>query len=168
MYKKLQISVIFLFGFALTSMQAQTMYVKENNGKQIAYILSDVQKMSFSEGNIIIKKTNNNREVYAMSDLRYLGFKDYAANITNHPKLITNATLVTYPNPVDKVLTIDLTEAEVGGTICIFTLEGKLVQMQKNDGGNSTIIDLNHLPQGVYLCQYITTTEVKSAKIIKQ
>ena len=76
-HKKLKLSAVLLLGLGLTSLQAQTMYVKESSGTQTAYTLSNVRKMTFSGGNATVQKTDNSTGVYAMSGLKYLSFEDY-------------------------------------------------------------------------------------------
>src|SRR5690554_5092155 len=60
-HKRLKLSAVLLLGLGLTGLQAQTMYVKESSGTQTAYALSNIQKMSFSSGNLTVTKTDNNR-----------------------------------------------------------------------------------------------------------
>ena len=163
----LKLSAVLLLGLGLTSLQAQTMYVKESSGTQTAYTLSNVRKMTFSGGNATVQKTDNSTGVYAMSDLRYLSFEDYTASIEEQIR-VDNADFSVYPNPVNDVLNIDLTGVATGGTISILTLEGKLLQEQKTDGANMATLNLSHLPQGIYLCHYSNVAEIKTVKIIKQ
>lgn len=53
-HKRLKLSAVLLLGLGLTGLQAQTMYVKESSGTQTAYTLSNIQKMSFSSGNLTV------------------------------------------------------------------------------------------------------------------
>lgn len=75
-HKKLKLSVVLMLGLGLTGLQAQTMYVNESSGTQTAYALSNIQKMSFSSGNLTVTKTDNSSGVFALSDLRYLSFSN--------------------------------------------------------------------------------------------
>ena len=163
----LKVSAILLLGLGLTSLQAQTMYVKESSGTQTAYTLSNVRKMTFSGGNATIQKTDNNTGVYNLSGLKYLSFEDYTMGIKGQIQ-VNNTNLIVYPNPVADVLNIDLTGVESEGTISILALEGKLLQVQKTDGSNTVTLNLSQLPQGIYLCRYVSRTEIKTVKIIKQ
>jgi hypothetical protein len=167
-YKKLKLSAILLLGIGLTGLQAQTLYVKESSGIQTPYSLSDVQKMTFSGGNLTIQKTDNATGVYALSGLRYLNFIDLSTSITEQLLRLRNANLIAYPNPVNDLLNIDLTGVESEGTISVLTLEGKLLHEQKYNGANTVTLNLSQLPQGIYLCRYVSKTEIKVVKIIKQ
>ena len=167
-HKKLKLCAILLLGLGLKSLYAQTIYVKESNGTQTAYTLSNIRKMTFSEGNAAVQKTDNTTRVYVLSGLRYLNFTDLSTSIAEYPMQLISANLITYPNPVIDVLNIDLTGFGIIGTISILTLEGKLLQEQKTDGVNTVTLNLVQLPQGIYLCRYVSTNEIETVKIIKQ
>ena len=167
-HKKLQLSAILLLGLGLTGLQAQTMYVKQSSGTQTAYALSNIQKMTFSSGNVTVQKTDNTTGVYALSGLKYLSFQDFTTGI-NEPQMAAGNTLLTYPNPVADLLTIDLTGTKNGeGRISILNLEGKVMQTQKTSGMSIVTLNLSQLPQGVYLCRYTNGAETKTVKIIKK
>jgi uncharacterized protein (TIGR02145 family) len=80
-HKRLKLSAVLLLGLELTGLQAQIMYVKESSGTQTAYTLSNIQKMSFSSGNLTVTKTDNSSWVFALSDLRYLNFSDITTDL---------------------------------------------------------------------------------------
>ncbi|MDA3817748.1 MAG: T9SS type A sorting domain-containing protein [Prolixibacteraceae bacterium] len=166
-HKRLKLSAVLLLGLGLISLQAQTIYVKESSGTQTAYTLSSVQKMTFSSGNVTVQKTDNSTAEYALSELKYLSFEDLTTGI-EQPVQQGASNLITYPNPVTDVLNIELTGVASRGTISILTLEGKLLQEQKTDGANTAVLNLSQLSQGIYLCRYASTTEIKTVKIIKQ
>ena len=145
----------------LTGLQAQTMYVKESSDTQTAYTLSSIRKITFSGGNATAQKTDNSTGGYALSGLRYLNFTDLSTSITEQPMQLSNVNFSVYPNPVNDVLNIDLTVVATGGTISVLTLEGKLLQEQKTEGANTATLNLSKLPQGIYLCRYVSTTAIR-------
>jgi hypothetical protein len=159
---------VLLSAFGLSGLQAQTMYVKENSGTQTAYALSGIRKITFSTGNLTVHETNNNTWVYVLSGLSYLSFQNYVTGLEEQIQP-GNATVFTYPNPVTDVLSIDLTGAgNLTGSISILTIEGKVLQEQMINSAGLVKIDLSELPQGIYLCRYVGTTDIKTVKIIKQ
>ena len=166
--KRLKLSAVLLLGLGLTGLQAQTMYVKENNGTQTAYALSNIQKMSFSSGNLIVAKTDNTNGVYALNNLRYFNFTDLSTKI-EEPLSFQKQMLRVYPNPVTNVLNIDLTgTAQVEGTLIIFNFEGKTVLNRQVSHAGVLSLDISHLSKGLYLCRYTNLTETRTVKIIKQ
>ncbi|MCF8358188.1 MAG: T9SS type A sorting domain-containing protein [Prolixibacteraceae bacterium] len=167
-HKKLKLSAVLLLGLGLTGLQAQTMYVKEISGTQTAYTLNNIQKMSFSPGNLTVTKTDNNSSMYALGDLRCLKFSDITTGL-NEPLSVQSQILSVYPNPVYKTLNIKLTGmAKTEGTLSILDFEGKTVLNQQVSNEGVLSFGISHLPAGIYLCRYSNSFEVKTVKIIKQ
>ncbi len=166
--KRLKLSAALLLGLGLTGLQAQTMYVKQSNGTQTDYALSNIQKMSFSSGNLTVTKTDNTNSVYALNNLWYFNFTDLSTNI-EEPESVQNHMLSVYPNPVTNVLNIDLTgTVQEEGTLFIFNFEGKAVLKWQLSNTGVLSLDISHLPKGLYLCRYANVTETRTVKIIKQ
>jgi hypothetical protein len=167
-FKQLKLSVAFLLGLGLTGLQAQTMYVKESNGAQTAYALGNIQKMSFSSGNLTVTKTGNNSEVYDLSDLRYLKFSDISSGL-DKPLLVEKQVLHAYPNPVHDRLNIDLSGiAEKKGVISLFNFEGNVIMSRQVTRAGIVSLDISHLPEGIYLCRFSNQTDATTIKIIKK
>jgi len=144
------------------------MYVKESSGTQTAYTLGNIQKMSFSSGNLTVTKTDNSSGVYALSDLRYLNFSDISTDLQAYLS-VQNQMLKVYPNPIGDILNIDLTGMPATqGTLSILNFEGKSVLSRKVNNEGVLSLNISSLPSGIYLCQYASTTEIKTVKIIKQ
>jgi len=167
-HKRLILSAVLLLGLGLTGLQAQTMYVKESSGTQTAYTLNNIQKMSFSSGNLTITKTDNSSGVYALSDLRYLNFSDISTDLQEDLS-VQNQMFKVFPNPIGDILSIDLTGMPATeGTLSILNFEGKtLLSRQVNNEGVLSL-DIRSLPTGIYLCRYNNATVIKTVKIIKQ
>jgi hypothetical protein len=139
------------------------MYVNQSSGTQTAYALSNIRKMTFSSGNLTVTKTDNSTGVYALNGLQYLSFADYTVGVNAAQSEAANIHV--YPNPVGDALNIELPGA---GTIQLLSLDGKvLVSKQTNTAGITTIAT-GYLTKGIYICRYITATEIKTVKIIKQ
>lgn len=167
-HKRLKVSGVLLLVLGLTGLQAQTMSVKEKSGTQTAYTLSSIRKMTFSGGNATVQKADNSTGIYSLSVLRNLNFIDLTTDITEPIAQLGHSNLITYPNPVNDLLDVDLTGVTEEGTISILTLEGKVIQTQSTKGNSLITLNLSHLSQGIYLCRYSTAAEIKTVKIIKQ
>ena len=147
---------------------SQTMYVKESNGTQTPYDLTNVRKMTISSNNLTVQKLDNSTGSYTLSGLKYLSFQDFTTGIEQQ-MLLSTAKLITYPNPVADMLTIDLIDQENRrGSISILSIEGKVMQEIKTNGIGTVALNLSQIPQGIYLCRYINESEIKTVKIIKQ
>jgi hypothetical protein len=166
--KRLKLSAIFLLGLGLTGLHAQTMYIKEKSGTQTAYTLSNQRKMTFSGGNVTVQKSDNSTGVYALSGLRYMNFTNLMTGISEPTEPLGNSNMITYPIPVTDVLNIDLTGQTGEIIISILTLEGKEILTQNTKRDCLITLNLSHLSQGIYLCRYSNTVEIKTVKIIKQ
>jgi hypothetical protein len=168
-HKKLPFIALLILVLGLTSMQAQTMHVKESSGTQTAYTLSNVRKLTFSGGNLNIHETDNNISDYALSGLAHLSFSDFSTS-TPEPAIQTGQTVIwAYPNPVSDILYLDLNGMATAGTISILTLDGRLLQEETTKAASNIVtLNLSHLPQGIYLCCYLSAEEIKTIKIIKR
>ena len=168
-HKRLKLCALLLLGLGLTSLQAQTLYVRQNTGSQTAIALDVVQKITFSTGNLNVRKTDNSFVSYVLSGLRYLTFKDFSTAINEQQFQIGNANLRIYPNPVIGVLSIDLTNTNnEEGNICVLGFDGKVLQTQMVQSRGVVTINLSHLSQGIYFLRYSGADEIKIVKIIKQ
>lgn len=166
--KRLKISAAIMLGLGLTGLQAQTMYVKQSTGTQTAYALSNIQKMIFSGGNVVVNKTDNSSEVYALIGLRYLKFTDLTSSIEGTVS-VESQMLNVYPNPVSNKLHIELSgTVQGGGMLSILNFEGKTVLSQQISHAGLHTLDISYMPKGIYLCRYSNATDLKTVKIIKQ
>jgi hypothetical protein len=165
---RLKLSTVLFLGLGLTSLQAQTMYVKESGGTQTAYSLSNIRKMTFSAGNLTVFKTNNSTGVYALNTLRFLNFKDISTNI-GELNYTENKSLLTYPNPVINELKIDLRGmSNLNSTLTILNIEGRVLKSQSVIDSGIVTLDMSQFAKGIYLCQYSNGIEIKTVKIIKK
>ncbi|MDY0216507.1 MAG: T9SS type A sorting domain-containing protein [Bacteroidales bacterium] len=166
--KRLILSVVFLLGIGLTGLQAQTMHVLKTSGEQTSYVLNNIQKLTFSGGNITVSEMGGSSTIYAIADLRYLSFNDYTTSV-QESESISLESISAYPNPVKDVMNIDFSKMkDVDGTISILSLEGKLLQSKQITETGIISLDVSSLPRGVYICRYSNKTEIKTVKIIKQ
>ena len=162
-HKRLKLGTTLLFGLGLSSLQAQTMYVKQCGGTQTAYALSDIRKMTFSEGNMVITHTDNSSATFTVAGLDYLSFSDYTIDIQLVGKAIR--TIRIYPNPVGAELNIELPEA---GTVQILSIDGKVMLTRQVITSGVTTLGISHLQAGIYVCRYTDGKKIKTVKIIKQ
>lgn len=167
-HKRLKLVAVLLLGLGLTSLQAQNMYVRESNNTQTVYALSNIQKITFSSGDLTIVKADNSSQSYALNSLQYLNFTDLSTDIEEQ-KDFDSKSLLAYPNPVSNELTIDLSGMKsLNGTLRILNIEGKVMKTQVVSSSTIVMFDMSQLPMGIYFCQYNNGIEIKTVKIIKQ
>jgi len=168
-HKKLKLSAVLLLVLGLTGLQAQTMYVKEKSGTQTAYTLSDIRKMSFSSGNILVIKTSGSTDTYALEDIRYLNFKDLTTGLPIAKQDNLN-NLTVFPNPVNDVLHIQFAASEnQQASLELLSIEGKVVYSQTLSRQAVVYqINISSLPKGLYVCKINNGTSIETIKFIKQ
>ncbi len=141
----------------------QNVEVFDQGGNSSSYLLSDVQKITFSSGEMILTKQNQSTSSYLINKIKRLSFEHI---ITNQEDLVNNdSQVLLYPNPVSNELNIDITET---CTVSVLNLKGEvLITKEYFEKGKKTIL-LEDLSSGLYLCQYVSNKEVKTIKIIKE
>ena len=166
-HKKVKLSAMFLLAFGLSTLNAQTMYVNESNGTQTPYSLSNIEKLYFYSGSLIVKKTDNSNNNYYLNDLQKLCFEEVYNTIETEDRQIINIKI--YPNPVNDILTVELPEI-IGqtGVIRILNLSGEVLKIRKITNATTIQVDLSDLAQGIYFCNYNNEIEFKTIKIIKE
>jgi len=165
--KVLLIALVFL-GIELSGLQAQTMYLKTKSGVQTAFLLSNIKKLSFSSGNLSVKKTNGNIDTYTLSGIRYLNF----TNLTLDLPIAGNRTekIKLYPNPVNGsfVFLLYPTENHVV-MIKILSIDGKTVYKEVINGQTElNKVNISTLPRGFYVLILNDGETIRTAKFVKQ
>lgn len=94
--------------------------------------------------------------------------KNDATGVDNQLMSESKIHLNTFPNPAIEVLHIDLTNKNDAGTISLLSADGKVLLTKKSNGNEIVKINLEHLPNGIYLCRYINPSENSTTKIVKQ
>ncbi len=69
--------------FACSMTQAQTMYVRPVLGSQTSYLVADIQKLTFDNGNMLVTNNTSASGSFALSGLRYVSFTNYNLGPTN-------------------------------------------------------------------------------------
>lgn len=166
-YTNIGVGILLTCAFSSTA-TAQTMNVNESSGAYTAYALDDIQKMSFSSGNVIVTETDNSSSEYALGALQHLTFEELVTSMEERTAT-DKPSLHTYPNPVSNELTVDISGmSDANGTLRILNLEGRVMKTHKVHVAERLSVDMSQFPLGIYLCQYSNGTEVKTVKIIKQ
>lgn len=162
-----KLSLLFLFGLAFLGTNAQTMYVRPIAGTQTAYPVANIQKLTFSGGNLVVTNTTGNNGTYALAANRYLNFTDLTLATTSN-ELVNNRFYV-YPNPVTSVLHItNLDQTQTISRLEIVSLQGRLLLEQNSLDTNTTHVDIATLPQGMYFCKITSNNKAQTIKFLKQ
>lgn len=159
-------SFLLLSVFFITTVSAQTMYIRQKNGANVSYDVNTVSKMTFSTGNMNVVKADNGIDVYALTNIQHVKFGEILLSAI-HNVNSSNNELTVFPNPVIDWLNIKnpITES---ATVLILSLEGKLMLSKQLSISENAGIDVSCLAQGFYLCKLYDGTKVQTTKFIKK
>ncbi len=159
--------ILFIFTlFFFTGVNAQTMYVRPLIGSQTSYPVSNIQKLTFENGNLIVSNISGSNGTFVLAENRYINFTDLTLG-TNNP-VPTENKFYLYPNPSNQRLNIaNLIQNQTPNLIEIISIEGKLLMHLYPTSADSQI-DISALPQGIYLCKITNNNQIQTLKFFKQ
>ncbi len=164
--KRLQLVALLLLVIGFGGLQAQSVYINENNGAQTGYALKKLKSVSFDSVTLKITKDDQLVETYALDDLRNLTFTEETVGIDDY-KIQSESLVSIYPNPVSQDLYIDLSKIK-RGYVEILNMQGQLLQSQKIGKQSLLRLDVRHLPKGVYFCRCNDLEKTEIVKFIKE
>ena len=134
-----------------------------NDGSRYAYALDEHPVVTYSNGELLLT-TSSRQVVYQASNVHKFTFS--ASDITSDEPLppTTGVSLPEQPQHFIQQGDVAFTGCRAGSTICIYTLDGKLLQTMTVDETSKGIIDTASYPAGIYIIKTETTTH----KIIKR
>jgi hypothetical protein len=159
------ISLAIQLALFISSVSAQTMYIKQKGGEKLSYDINNVGKMTFSAGNLNVVKVDASNDAYALANLQFVSFGDFQTAI--QPVHSFRNELSIFPNPVNYILNIKNLPSEAS-TIVITSLEGKLMLSKKLNPLENAGVDVSQLSTGFYICKLYNGTNVLTTKFLKQ
>jgi len=164
--KKNLLFVFFLWGCAFVAVQAQNMYVLENNTTLTPYTIDNIKSLTFTPGNVIVNETYGNTSSYALSDIRYINF-DMTILVENHGQNAYNFSL--FPNPVNDYLNINY-RSNYNETmqLVIYDMQGREVYKETISINTEGLkVNISNLYKGMYLCRLHNGQNSITKKFIK-
>ena len=148
---------IILFNLAFIGSKGQTMYVRFNSGLQSPHPVANIQKLTFSNGNLLVTNTIGTNDAYLLSDNRYINFTDLTLDSV-YPEIVNNSFYL-YPNPTATILYVANDDSsQVLSSLEIVSLEGRVLIKQ-----NKSQVEL-----GMYLCKITSNNKTQTIKFLKQ
>ena len=138
------------------------MYVRPLTGIQTSFALTNIKKLTFSNGNLLVTSTIGSNGTFALADNRYINFTDLTLGLVSH-ELVRNDFYV-YPNPSTTVLNV--ANDDVSQTLShleIISLEGRVLMEQ-----NTSKIMVASLPKGLHFCKITSNNKIQTIKFLKQ
>lgn len=164
--------VTVLIGFSLfpRPLNAQYLYVLENNGQQSNYVINDIGKLHFTSGVLIVEMLEGTSDNYPLADIRYLNFTDQVGISEKPVENVTEVNL--YPNPVGRTLHLAYSLPDEGMvSIEIISMDGRQVYSEtwaKGAGVHSWRTDVSSFAPGIYFFRICSDNIFISKKIIKK
>jgi hypothetical protein len=120
--------------------------------------------------NFIVINVDTNKEIsydlICLNDTNLFCFgelSDYIISIGLEENIATHSSIGAYPNPVDNILTITLSENKVY-SIQLFNSIGQIVFSKEKIKDSELIMDVSSYPSGIY---YLSVTNDINRDIIK-
>ena len=147
-------------------LNAQTMYLKTSAGLLTSIPFSNIEKIVYSNGSMIINESGGGtNQSISLSDIKLQSYIDWDLATGFKPFTKQSFELVLSPNPVRDLLSVNLQNRMIGdGKIEIIGTDGKLYQSK----AATSELNVSRLKRGVYICRLIADDVVLFKKFIKQ
>jgi hypothetical protein len=146
------------------------MYVRNQSGQQETFAITDIGKLSFATGNMLITEENGTISTYAIDDIRYVNFTDLVTNNLDYVEYTDNEILA-YPIPAGNLINLKFQEnIKSLAQISITALNGKIIytkDIELVSGQNNIQINISNFPPGMYCCVLQFENNIKTVKFIK-
>tara|TARA_Y100000589_G_scaffold51120_1_gene42589 strand:- start:424 stop:891 length:468 start_codon:yes stop_codon:yes gene_type:complete len=137
----------------------QNMTLNENSGISSSYSISDIKKITFQSGDVVVE-TQTSTDHFYIGGVRNLVFDQIITETENIEQAVQE--LSAYPNPCGDVLNISQNTTDA--RYFINDLNGSLIQTDKA----SSTINVSDLKTGVYFFTLVDKTSIQTQKIIKK
>lgn len=170
-HKKLKLIVILLLGIGLTGLHAQNkLYVKERTGTQTTFIISSIQKITFTENKMAFTFVGGSTNYFLLNYISSIEFKDLPTSISQIDRQ-EKSSFILYPNPVIDKLQISYESLKAGSAqIEVIDVQGKVLIRQfisGQNGINHAVIPVAQLQGGLYICILQNEGKLETIKFIK-
>lgn len=151
--------IFLVFGITMPELKAQNLIIQQNNDSLNTEALVAVQKLSFSDGNLMVAFKSGSTNPYSLSTITKLYFDiETSVGASISPQ---STQLAVFPNPVNSELTVH-NIPEGTSLVYIYRIDGELmfcVQVSSE----KEIINVSNLQSGLYLL----IAKGRNAKFIK-
>ena len=156
---KMRKTLIVLICFLSFGLFGQNMIVNEKSGSSKSYSITDINKITFQSGDVVIK-TQSATQNFSLTELRNIVFDQVITDVEDFNRRVSE--LSTYPNPCGDVLNIS--QNNTNARYFIYDFKGRLVQTDKA----SSTINVSNLKRGIYFFTVLDKTNIQTLKIIKK
>jgi len=124
-----------------------SLILKFTDGTDRGIPVSNLNKITFSAGSMVVLKTDAGSDTFVLSDIQKMTFGLFSGigEIT-----VDKTTLCLYPNPASTYIKLNDVVDERDFNVTIFRIDGVQVLTQKLQSG-SDVIHIDQLSKGIYL-----------------
>lgn len=147
--KKSLLTLFILAGCALLQPLAaqNSLIVRMTDATTSSVSLSQISRITFSSGNMQVKKTDLSQLVFAVANIQKMNFGTVSAT----PSVYSQSSAIQlYPNPAVSQIRFRNLSASESYRVVICSLDGKVL-IQKLLSDTNEAIDVHGLSKGVYL-----------------
>jgi hypothetical protein len=159
-------SLLLLTGMVTTLEAQNQLFVREKNGSQSSFQLTDLEKITFRDGSMEVALTDASIQTCTLGNLRYFSFTNYV-NGTEEQGPAGQMTVSLYPVPASDVLNIGVHGNPEGAlTGHITDILGRT--LSSFDLSEQTRINISGLEPGTYILQVNGPAASIKAKFIRK
>jgi hypothetical protein len=155
-----KILLVLFCGISLGSI-GQNMALNENSGSSSSYSISDINKITFQNGDVVIE-TQSSTDNFSIGGVRNLVFGQIQIITETEDIIQAVQELSAYPNPCVDVL--NLNQNTKDSNYFIYDLNGSLIQSEKA----SSVINVSNLKTGIYFFTLVDKSNTQTLKLIKK
>lgn len=163
---KTKLLALLLFGQIFSVVQAQTINFIPTTGMPKAYSVSDIKKMTFSNGNLVLTNTGTTGTFALSGNKSILFTNETLRTITN---TVAKNSFYLYLNRISAVLTIANSDPSAVVTdFEITAIDGRIMKTKHNINKNEEQVVVYDLPSGVYICRITSNQQAQTIKFLKR
>ena len=144
------IGALFCGSMLLHAADVQSLVVQAKGGSESAITLSNVQRITFSSGNLLVSKKDGTQSSFTTANVQKLLFG--LRTVSAISEITTSSSNITvYPNPaVDVLFVKGLTSSS---RVAVYNLTGVAQSVSSTQLADGLQLNVSALPQGFYLLQ---------------
>jgi len=164
--KIISLTVAILLCFSQIGKAQNTMQVNKLDGSIDHTAISDIRKLTFPDGNLLITKKDASTITFALADVKYINFTSVYTSVPSVFGKNVQA-LKLYPNPVVNELYFNLNETNTKSVEVSVTNSLGVILFTQTIENNPMRINVSSLPVGFYFCMVKGGGKTSVGKFIK-
>ena len=157
---------------SVSGLNAQhSLMIRTDTGIPFSYELDQVNRITFSEGSMLIHHTDNQTYAHMTHTIKQLAFSLLSTGVTDKKASSPGVRPLLFPNPsYDRInLQVNVREEEILD-VGLFDLQGgRLYDLTKEArmAGNNLSLDISRLIKGTYIVRMVFHGRLESIPLIK-